>query len=559
MRRIWSDLFLILLAICMAIGFASYLKQFFGPYREHADIHLSLWNLPQYTFFSMARGLSAYILSLIFSLLVGFWAAKDKIAEKVLIPLLDVLQSIPFLGFLPGIVLLLIGIFKHTNIGLELAAIILIFTAQVWNMAFGVYHSIRTVPIEKNECATAYHFSHSERFRWVELPFAVLSLIWNSIMSMAGGWFLLMVNEAFRLGDRDFRLPGLGSYMSVAASEGDVMAMINAMIAMIVLIVFLDQLLWRPLVVWSQKIRIEETSPAPAVLAESWFLNLIKSSHCFAFFKAIFHHFVEIIQNRKAKNPKKLDLNFLSSSLGSIALFIPFALLIAAAFFGGKLLKDISVEQWLFLAKMLLLTFVRVFICVTISVLIMLPLGLAIGLSEKWSRTLQPILQTVASFPATLLFPALIFLFKLVGVPLGMGSIILMSLGTQWYILFNVMAGVKAMPSDLREAARSFRFNRIQRFLWLHFPAVFPYLITGILSASGGAWNASVVSEYVTYKDQVWSISGIGSTINLAAQNQDYPLLAGSIFVMILVVVFINFQVWMRLYHYSEKRFALNV
>lgn len=557
MRRIWSDLFLILLAICIAIGLASYWKQFFGTYREHVDIHLSLWSLPQYTFFSMARGLSAYALSLIFSLLVGFWAAKDKIAEKVLIPLLDVLQSIPFLGFLPGIVLLLIGIFKQTNIGLELAAILLLFTAQVWNMAFGVYHSIRTVPIEKNECATAYRFSHSERFRWVELPFAVLSLIWNSIMSMAGGWFLLMVNEAFKLGDRDFRLPGLGSYMSVAASEGNVAAMFQAILAMIVLIVFLDQLLWRPLVVWSQKIRVEETSSA--ILAESWFLNLIKSSHLFAFFKTVFHRAVEILQNRKAENPKKLDLRFISSITGPIALLVLCALLITAAYFAGRLMKDISIEQWLSLGTMLLFTLIRVFICVTVSVMIMLPLGLAIGLSEKWSRTIQPVLQIVASFPATLLFPGLIFLFRLVGIPLQIGSIILMVLGTQWYVLFNVMAGVKAMPSDLKEAARTFRFNRVQRFLWLQVPAVFPYLITGVLSASGGAWNASIVSEYVTYKDQVWSIPGIGSTISAAAQNNDYPLLAGGIFVMVLVVVLINFQVWMRLYHYSEKRFALNV
>jgi NitT/TauT family transport system permease protein len=557
MRRIWPDLFLILLALCLVIGIASYLNQFFGPYREHVDIHLSLWSLPKYTFFSMTRGLSAYVFSLIFSLLVGFWAAKDKIAEKVLIPLLDVLQSIPFLGFLPGIVLLLIGIFKHTNIGLELAAIILLFTAQVWNMAFGVYHSIRTVPIEKSTCATAYRFSYSQRFRWVEFPFALLSLIWNSIMSMAGGWFLLMVNEAFKLGDRDFRLPGLGSYMSVAASEGNVLAMFQAIIAMIFLIVFLDQLLWRPLVVWSQKIRVEETGPA--VLAESWFLNLIKSSHLFAFFKALFHHLVVIVQNWKAKRPKKLNFGFIGSIIGPIALFIVFALLITAAYFVSQLLRDISIAQWLFLGKMLLLTFIRVFICIAISAVIMLPLGLAIGLSEKWSRSFQPILQIVASFPATLLFPALIFLFKLVGIPLGIGSIILMSLGTQWYILFNVIAGVKAMPSDLKEAARSFRFNRSQRFRWLHFPAVFPYLITGVLSASGGAWNASIVSEYVTYRDRVWSVPGLGSTISSAAQNNDYSLLAGSIFVMVLVVVLINFQVWMRLYHYSEKRFALNV
>jgi len=557
MRRIWSDFFLVLLAICMAIGFISYAKQFFSPLREQVEIHLSIWNLPQYTFFSLSRGLSAYSLSLIFSLLVGFWAAKDKIAEKMIIPLLDVLQSIPFLGFLPGIVLLLIGIFQHSNVGLELAAIILMFTNQVWNMAFGVYHSIRTVPLEKNECATAYHFSHFERFRWVEFPFAVLSLIWNSIMSMAGGWFLLMINEAFRLGNRDFRLPGLGSYMSVAASEGNVPAMIQAILAMIIMIVFLDQMLWRPLVVWSQKIPIEET--APSIQSESWFLNILKNSHLLAFFISLFHRLIQKWQDIKAKKPKKLDFGFLGLITSRISLFILLALLLLAVFYIGRLLKDVSMENWLHLVRMLLLTFSRVVICVVISTLVMLPLGLAIGLSEKWGRTLQPIVQTVASFPATLLFPALIFIFKLLGIPLGIGSIVLMTMGTQWYILFNVMAGAKAMPSDLKEAARGFRFNRRQRFLWLNLPAIFPYLITGVLSASGGAWNASIVAEYVTYKDQVWTIPGIGSTISLAAQNNDYSLLTASILVMLVVVVLINYQVWQRLYHYSEKRFALNV
>jgi NitT/TauT family transport system permease protein len=208
---------------------------------------------------------------------------------------------------------------------------------------------------------------------------------------------------------------------------------------------------------------------------------------------------------------------------------------------------------------MVLLTFSRVFICIAISVVVMLPLGLAIGSSERWGRRLQPVIQVVASFPATLLFPALIFVFKLFRIPLGIGSIALMTMGTQWYILFNVMAGAKAIPSDLKEGARSFHFSRKQRFLWLNLPAIFPYLITGVLSASGGAWNASIVSEYVTYKDQVWAIPGIGSTINQAAQNNDYSLLAASVLLMMVIVVTINYQVWLKLYHFSEKRFALNV
>ncbi len=557
MRRIWGDLFLIFLAVCMAAGLFSYWHQLVSPLRDQVEIDLSIWRLPQYTFFSMSRGLSAYVLSLIFSLLCGFWTAKDKIAEKFLIPLLDVLQSIPFLGFLPGIVLLFIAIFKHNNIGLEMAAILLMFTSQVWNMTFGVYHSVRTVPAEKNECATAYGFSYFQRFRWVELPFAMLSLIWNSIMSVAGGWFFLMINEAFKLGDRDFRLPGLGSYMSVATAKGDIPAMIYAILAMIVLILFLDQLLWRPLIAWSQKIRIEET--APVVQAESWFLNLLKNSYFVHFLQTQGKRFVNWRQDRSAHKQKNTNLGSLFLILSRASLIILFALLAWAALSIFRLLKDVQLEQWLHLGVLLLYTLARVFACVLVSVAIMLPLGLAIGLSEKWNRVLQPALQVFASFPATLLFPILIYIFIRLGITLEIGSLVLMLMGTQWYVLFNVMAGAKAIPSDLKEVAVSFRYNRMERFLWLELPAIFPYLITGILSASGGAWNASIVAEYATYKNQVLTIPGIGSSISLAAQNNDYPLLAASILVMSAVVVIINYQVWLKLYHYSEKRFALNV
>ncbi len=556
MRRILSDVFLIFILLCFGVGFFNYVHQFFGPLHDSVEIDLSLWHLPQYTFFSLSRGLLAYALSLLFSLLWGFWAAKDKAAEKALIPFLDVLQSIPFLGLLPGVVLLFVSIFKHTNVGLELAAITMMFTSQVWNMTFGVYHALRTVPMEKNECATAYRFSPFERFRWVELPFAALSLIWNSIMSMAGGWFFLMINEAFILGNRDFRLPGLGSYMSVAVSLGDVPSMINAIIAMVILIVFLDQLFWRPLVVWSQKLRIEET--APSKKTESWFYNILKNSYCMSFFRSACGRIEEFMQDQKAKSTKVNHANA-GLAVSRIALGILLILLMIAAYLVMQLLLQVSWSEWLHLSKLLLLTLSRVMICVLISVLIMLPLGLAIGLSEKWFRILEPIIQIAASFPATLLFPILILIFNLLGISLGFGSIILMLMGTQWYILFNVMAGTRAMPSDLREAAASFRFNRFQRFFWVYIPAIFPYFITGVLSASGGAWNASIVAEYVTFKKQVLTTPGIGSSISLAAQNNQYPLLAASVLILVIVVVIINYQVWLRLYHYSEKRFALNV
>jgi NitT/TauT family transport system permease protein len=553
MRRIGSDLFLVLLLICLSFGFSTYLHQFFGPLHEKVDIDLSFWHLPQYTFFSFSRGFCAYVVSLIFAIAVGFLAAKDKFAERVLIPLVDILQSIPFLGFLPGFVLLFLSIFHRSNVGLELAAILLMFTAQVWNMVFGVYHSIRTVPLEKNEYATAYKFTTSQRLRWIELPCAVQSLAWNSIMSMAGAWFLLMVNEAFKLEGRDFRLPGLGSYMSVAAGKQDVPAMAGAIVAMILLIVCIDQFLWRPLVVWSQKFRMEETSPP--LQTESWFLNVLKTSYLIGCVIGLFHRLGRWAQNRK----KKRNSPFSLKAISKIAVIALLVLLAIGAVFVLNLVKNVAVDQWLLLGKLLALTFCRVLICVFISVGVMLPLGIAACASKKRERLLQPILQIAASFPATLLFPIFILIFVLCKIPLGIGSVVLMLMGTQWYVLFNVIAGARAIPSDLREMTTSFQFSGRNRFWSLQLPAITPYLITGALAASGGAWNASIVAEYVTYKNQVWTTPGIGSAISMAAQNNDYPLLAASILVMMVVVVLINFQVWLRLYHYSEKRFALNV
>ena len=344
--------------------------------------------------------------------------------------------------------------------------------------------------------------------------------------------------------------------MSVAASKGDVLAMIHAVIAMIILIVFLDQLLWRPLVIWSQKFRIEETGPISP--ANSWFLNLLKNSYMIDFVKSRLKQLSRFFQDRVAQK-KRGDYQNLTRILSRTGLVILLALLLWAIVAVFGLIKDVSLEKWLYLLKLLSFTLLRVFFCLTISCLIMLPLGLAIGLSEKWGRVIQPILQVGASFPATLLFPALILVFKYFGINLGIGSVVLMFMGTQWYILFNVMAGARAMPSDLREVASSFRFSRMLRFWKLYLPAIFPYFITGMLSAAGGAWNTSIVAEYATYNGQVWTTPGIGSSISLAAQNNDFPLLAASVFVMVVVVVILNYQVWLRLYHYSEKRFALNV
>src|SRR5512142_857832 len=277
-RRVgWLDL-----ALAAGLGAAIYglvglAREWTGALRPAVEIDLSLGALPGYALLSLSRGLAAYLLSLLFTLVYGYWAAHDRVAERVLIPALDILQSIPVLGFMPGLVLGLVGLFPHSNVGLELASVVMIFTGQAWNMTFSFYHSLRSVPSDLTEVATLSRFGWWQRFRWVELPFSAIGLVWNSMMSMAGGWFFLMVSEAFVLGDKDFRLPGLGSYMSVAVAKGDGRAMLAAVVAMTTMIVALDQLLWRPVVVWAQKFRVEESGQTESM--ESWFLDFLRRSH----------------------------------------------------------------------------------------------------------------------------------------------------------------------------------------------------------------------------------------------------------------------------------------
>lgn len=554
---IWGDILIVVLFVGLVIGFIFYGMQFFGPVEKKIEIDLSISHLPKYLFFSFSRALLAYCLSFMFSVVMGFWAAKDRMAEKIIIPLIDILQSIPILGFMPGVVLFFISIFTKTNIGLELAAVILMFTSQAWNMAIAVYQAVRAVPSEKEECATLYNINYWKRIKWVEFPFTIHSLVWNSIMSVAGGWFFLMVNEAFKLGNRDFRIPGLGSYMSVAASNGNIGAMIAAIIAMIVLIIFIDQFIWRPLVIWSQKFRVEET--APPVLTESWFLNVLKKSFIIGAIGKAFHAWGQFLQNLRSKRSKKsVNVGKIVPVLNRSCLLILISFLVLVALFIFFQIRTVSWPHWLYLGKMFLLTFGRVIFCTIISILFGLPLGLAIGLSEKWTKVLQPLIQVSASFPASLLFPIIVMVLITVKIPLGIGSMALMLAGSIWYVLFNVLAGARAMPSDLREVAANFHFSLIQRFRWLYLPAVFPYFITGVVTASGGAWNASIVAEYVTYKNQVFTTPGLGSAISMAAQEGNIPNLVASVLVMMVIVASINYNVWLRIYHFSEKRFALN-
>ncbi|MBI5796585.1 MAG: ABC transporter permease subunit [Planctomycetes bacterium] len=556
----WIDFLLVLGIAGLFYGLVSVEREWTGAWQQTVEIDLNPWLLPKYTFFSMVRGIIAYCLSLMFTLVYGYWAAKDKIAEKVLVPLLDILQSIPVLGFMPGLVLTLVGLFPHSNIGLELAAIIMIFTGQVWNMTFSFYHSLCTVPADMRQVASIFQFNWWQTLNWIEVPHAAIGLIWNSMMSMAGGWFFLMISEAFVLGHNDFRLPGVGSYMSVAVNHGNFPAMVYAIIAMIVMVVLLDLFLWRPVVAWSQKFKQEETGAQ--FITSSFFLNWLRKAGLLQYIGGLFDYFINtgtryFFSKKKAYVEESRRIHFPFR----IFVWMMYAAFIGLFGFGcwrlSHLLQVLSLSSWGHISWYGCLTLLRVLSAVAIGTLWALPAGLMIGLSPKLSRIFQPVIQIVASFPAPMLFTPIIIFLQIISVGLGFGSIVLMLLGTQWYILFNVIAGATSIPADLRESSRLFGMSRWQRLKNLYVPAVFPFLVTGWVTATGGAWNASIVAEYAIFRGQTLTARGLGAMISQSAEKADFALLTGAVLTMSAIVVIFNRVVWRSLYNIAEKRYAI--
>ena len=561
-RRRYVDLLVLLAGFALIYGLIQVGQQWTGKHRPMVDIDLSPWALPKYTFFSMMRGLAAYAISLAFTVVYAFWAAKDNRAEKLLVPLLDILQSIPVLGFMPGLVLALVAIFPGSNLGLELAAVIMIFTGQAWNMTFSLYHSLKSVPQDLQEAGTVYGFTWWQRFKWIELPYGTTGLVWNSMMSMAGGWFFLMITEAFKLGDQDFRLPGLGSYMSVAVEKGNTPAMLYAILAMVLMIVFLDQILWRPVVVWAQRFRVEETTQQGEV-PRSWLLKMLRRSRMIRWFEARNVHRKHTpalrgpsLAPRKSATPgqaRKLQRWLANAALVVLLLLVGWASVKLVLY-----LALIPGSQWWYLARAGGLTLSRVLVSTALGTLWAVPAGLAIGLSPRLSRIFQPVVQVAASFPAPMLFPLVIAALSHFGIGLNYGCILLMLLGTQWYILFNVIAGAMAIPGDLREAATSFGLSPWQKFKALYLPASFPFLVTGWVTAAGGAWNASIVAEYYDLNGHTLSTFGLGATVSKAAYERDLKLLAAGVLLMSTIVVIFNRLVWKPCYKLAYTRYSLD-
>jgi len=470
-----------------------------------------------------------------------------------------VLQSIPVLSFLPPVMLAMVGLFPGRQLGVEAGAILLIFTGQVWNMAFSFYASLRSIPKEMREAAKIYRFNWWQRFTQVELPFAAIGLVWNSMMSVAGGWFFLMACEMFVLGSRDFRLPGLGSYLETAASAGDTRSILWGVGTMVAVIVLLDQFVWRPVIAWAEKFKVEQVESTN--VPRSWVLDWIRRSRSLASIqKSTVHPLRERLMMYFAG--KRSAGQTESSSAWRKWLMGGFSVAVLVAVSYG-LVRVCIILAGLERAELreaglgLLATFLRVNLALLLGALWTVPAGVAVGFNPRLARIAQPLAQIAASVPATALFPVVLLLLIKIGGGLGIGSIVLLLLGTQWYILFNVIAGAIAIPTDLKECCAIFRLNGLARWRKLVLPGIFPYLITGLVTASGGAWNASIVAEYFHFKGRIYTTVGLGATISQASDSGNFDLLLAATIIMAATVVTTNRLLWRRLYALAETRFRL--
>ena len=573
----WIDSILVIVIVAAAYGIVVAASRWAAPLTPNFSINLAPQFLPLYAGLSTLRMALAYVLSLVFSLIYARVAIASRKAERVMLPLLDILQSIPILSFLPGVVLGLVALFPRSNIGLELAAILLIFTSQAWNMTFSFHQALLTIPKELREASTIYRLNGWRRFTRLELPFGMIPLIWNSMMSWAGGWFFLMAAEQFTLGTHNFELPGLGSYLQTAANAGDVGALLLGLGALIIIIVLLDQLLWRPLIAWADRFKFEQTgggqaptSPVLRALRRSALLDWLRARIVGPASEVLDHTISHLTARSKTAAPPTAEAMRSARradalrgwTLRRIVGILIIVALLAGSLWGviaaGGLLAHLAPGDWGSIGVSAGATLLRTTLALVIGVVWTVPLGIAIGLNPRWARRAQPLVQMVASIPATALFPALLLILLELPGGLNIAAIALMLLGTQWYILFNVIAGAMAIPSDLREAADIYQLHGWRRWRYLILPAIFPFLVTGMITATGGAWNASIVAEYVTFNNHTFSTVGLGALIASSANGGNFALLLAATLTMSAVVVLVNRLVWRRLYRLAEQRFRLD-
>ncbi len=549
--------------VALFFGVSQITSEWRHPMRDVAPIDLSLSAVPKYALFSFARGWIAYFFSFLFTVLVASWAFYDTRAHRYILPALDILQSIPVLGFLPGLTLTLVAIFPHSNAGLELACVLAIFTGQVWNMVFSYYDSLRGTPGDFRMLGKLYNLNWWQRFWRLELPFGAQGLLYNSMVSMAAGWFFLSVCEAPPpINGVSLRVPGLGSYIQAASDAGDTRAKIFGMIAMGVVIIVVDRLIWWPLVVWSRKFKLDDFggSRAPKNPLQLWLARSMTVQAMATGWQALTNKLLgpavppsdaTSLVDVGAPPPKQSRVGrfvYLAFVWALVALLAWGALILVA------LLKSVKAGDWEEILVDTGFSFLRVLAAVAIGTLWTVPLGIWIGLNPKLSSRLQPFIQFAASFPSPMLYPWLVGLILFLHGTLQTGAVLLILFGTQWYILFNVAASAAAIPNDIISCAAILRLKGWNRWTKFLIPAILPGLVTGWITAAGGAWNATIVSEIVSIGSTTYTATGLGAYITAASNANNFSNLTAAVIVMAVVVVAINRLLWKRLQNLANDR-----
>jgi len=557
------DLLAVPLILSIMFLLAAGAREMAGPLNApHAEaLSLDPTHLPYYALRTTLRMMVAMAGSLLFTLVYATAAAKSRRAELILVPVLDVLQSVPVLGYVSFTVTFFLSLFPGNVLGAEFAAIFAIFTSQAWNMAFSFYQSLRTVPKDLREVSRSFRFTAWQRFWFLEVPFAIPGLIWNMMMSMSGGWFFVVASEAIAVGSNTVRLPGIGSYVALAIEDRDLGAIGWALLTMLVVILAYDQLFFRPLVAWTDKFRADVS--AGREVPESWLLRLFRRARLLnTAFDPLARRLRRIASwpgpafARGTGAPAPRHLRWLGEALWYAAVATITGLLVweAARTVAGSLgLSDLGTAFGLGAFTML-----RVVVLIALATALWLPLGVVIGLRPRLAQWLQPIAQFLAAFPANLLFPVAVVGIVRFGLNPDVWLSLLMILGAQWYILFNVIAGATTFPRDLMDAAANLRIGGWQWWRQVILPGVFPYYITGAVTASGGCWNASIVAEAVSWGNTHLQAHGLGAYIAQATKQGDFPRIILGIAVMSIYVIMFNRLLWRPLYGMAERRFGFD-
>ncbi len=519
-------------------------------------------HLPDYALRTTLRMLGAMVLSVVFTFTYGTLAAKNRRAEMVLVPLLDILQSVPVLGFATFLLVFFLNLFPGQLIGAELASVFLVFTAQAWNMTFSFYQSLKTVPKDLDEAASSLRLSPWRRFWVLEAPFAAPGLIWNAMLSMSGSWFFVVVSEAITVGPTTITLPGVGSYVALAIQRGDLVAIGWAIAAMLVVILLYDQLLFRPLVAWSDKFRVELSAGEEAG-ASSWLLDFLQRAQLVRrLTRPVGRLNQALMRLRIGRAPKpatRAAPGWAAPLVDWTWIGLIVVVAIAAGAWGVSFVgREVSGREALAVAGLGVITLVRVLVLIALASLIWVPIGIWVGLRPKWAAAVQPVAQFLAAFPANLLFPVAVVLILHFRVSPDIWLSPLMILGTQWYILFNTIAGASAFPNDLKQAAASLRVRGWAWWTKVMLPGIAPYFVTGALTASGGSWNASVVAEVASWKTHTLHAHGLGAFIADATTRGDTPRVVLGVAVMSAFVVLFNRVLWRPLFTFASNRLRLD-